>query len=314
MSRETRGTGFSLSRMRVLASRRFPGPAWDELDEVEVEWPVERVRPGVEVLAVVGAVVDETLLDLLPDLRLVANYGVGYDGIDVDACRRRGVAVTNTPDALGVATADLTMALILAVQRRVLEGDRFVRERRWGTEWVSGALMSDDVTSATLGIVGLGRIGRAVARRASAFDMHVLYTRRSDTSEPGLERRELDDLLREADIVTLHVPLTPETESLLDERRLALLRDGACLVNTSRGAVVDEQALIRELASGRIRAGLDVFVDEPNVPEELLKLPNVVLLPHVGSATQATREAATRELLANISAALDRRELPNRVA
>jgi glyoxylate reductase len=300
--------------VRVLASRRFPGPAWDELDEVEVEWPVERVRPGVEVLAVVGAGVDEALLDLLPDLRLVANYGVGYDGIDVDACRRRGIAVTNTPDALGIATADLTMALILAVRRRVLEGDRFVREGRWGTEWVSGALMSEDVTGATLGIVGLGRIGRAVARRARAFEMRVLYTRRSDTSETGLERRELDDLLREADVVTLHVPLTPETEGLLGERRLGLLRDGACLVNTSRGAIVDEQALVRELASGRIRAGLDVFVDEPNVPEELLKLPNVVLLPHVGSATQATREAATRELVTNIRAALDGRSLPNRVS
>jgi glyoxylate reductase len=314
MPREPRGTGFSLSTMRVLASRRFPGPAWDELGEVEIEWPVERVRPGVEVLAVVGADVDEMLLDRLPDLRLVANYGVGYDGIDVEACVRRGVAVTNTPDALGVTTADLTMALILAVRRRVVEGDRFVREGRWGTEWVSGALMSDDVTGATLGIVGLGRIGKAVARRAHGFDMRVLYTRRSDTHEAGLERRELDDLLREADIVTLHVPLTPETNGLLDERRLGLLRDGACLVNTARGALVDERALVRELESGRIRAGLDVFVDEPNVPRELLTLPNVVLLPHVGSATQATREAATRELVANIRAALDDRPLPNRVA
>lgn len=300
--------------MRVLASRRFPGPAWDELDEVEIEWPVERARPGVEVLAVVGADVDETLLDLLPDLRLVANYGVGYDGIDVEACVRRGVAVTNTPDALGVATADLTMALILALRRRLVEGDRFVREGRWGTEWVSGALMSGDVTGATLGIVGLGRIGRAVARRAQGFDMRVLYTRRSDIHEAALERRELDDLLHEADIVTLHVPLTPETNGLLDERRLGLLRDGACLVNTARGAIVDERALVRELESGRIRAGLDVFVDEPNVPRELLTLPNVLLLPHVGSATQATREAATRELVANIRAALDGRPLPNQVA
>jgi glyoxylate reductase len=300
--------------VRVLASRRFPGPAWDELNEVEIEWPIERVRPGVEVLAVVAAGVDETLLDLLPDLRLVANYGVGYDGIDIDACVRRGVAVTNTPDALGVATADLTLALMLAVRRRVLEGDRFVREGRWGTEWVSGALMSGDVTGATLGIVGLGRIGRAVAHRAQAFDMRVLYARRSDAAAPGLERRELDDLLREADIVTLHVPLTPETHGLLDTRRLGLLRDGATLVNTSRGAIVDEDALVRELVSGRIRAGLDVFVDEPRVPEQLLALPNVVLLPHVGSATQATREAATGELVANIRAALEGRPLPNRVA
>lgn len=300
--------------MRVLASRRFPGPAWDELQDVEIEWPLERQRPHVEVLAVVGARVDDALLDLLPDLRLVANYGVGYDGIDVDACVRRGVAVTNTPDALGVATADLTMALILAVRRRLVEGDRFVRERRWGTEWVSGVLMGDDVSGATLGLVGLGRIGRAVARRAIAFDMRVLYTRRSNEEEPGLERRDIDDLVRESDVVSLHLPLTPETSGLFDARRLALLRDGACLVNTSRGAIVDERALVAELQSGRLRAALDVFVNEPHVPPELLALPNVVLLPHIGSATQSTREAATRELVTNIRAALDGRPLPNRVA
>jgi glyoxylate reductase len=300
--------------VRVLASRRFPGPAWDDLEDVEIEWPLEHARPGVEVLAVVAARVDEPLLDLLPDLRLVANYGVGYDGVDVAACVRRGIAVTNTPHALGVTTADLTMALILAARRRVVEGDRFVREGRWGAEWVAGALMGDDVTGATLGLVGLGRIGRAVARRALAFDMRVLYTRRSEEAEPGLERRELDDLLRDADVVSLHVPLTPETHALLDARRLGLLRDGACLVNTSRGAIVDEAALVRELVSGRIRAGLDVFVDEPNVPKELLTLPNVILLPHVGSATQATREAATRELVDSIRAALDGSPLPNRVA
>jgi glyoxylate reductase len=302
--------------VRVLASRRFPGPAWDELEDVEIAWPLERARPGVEVLAVVGARVDDTVLDLLPDLRLVANYGVGYDDVDVEACIRRGVAVTNTPHALGVTTADLTMALILAVRRRVVEGDRFVRECRWGTEWVAGALMGDDVTGATLGIVGLGRIGRAVARRALAFEMRVLYTRRSEEAETELEleRRELDDLLGEADVVSLHVPLSPETHKLIDARRLGLLRDGACVVNTSRGAIVDEAALVRELASGRIRAGLDVFVDEPNVPEELLTLPNVVLLPHVGSATRATREAATGELVSSIQAALDGRPLPNRVA
>ena len=300
--------------MRVLASRRFPGPAWDELDGVEVGWPLERTRPGVEVLAVVGAQVDDALLDLLPDLRLVANYGVGYDGVDVDACVRRGVAVTNTPHALGIATADLTMALILAVRRRIVEGDRFVRDGRWGTEWVSGVLMGDDVAGAALGLIGLGRIGGAVARRAAAFDMKVLYTRRSQTDEPAFERRNLDELLREADIVSVHIPLTPETHGLLDTRRLALLKDGACLVNTARGAIVDEQALVAELRSGRLRAGLDVFVDEPHVPPELLDLPNVVLLPHIGSATQTTREAATRELVDNILAALNGRDLPNRVA
>ena len=297
--------------MRVLASRRFPGPAWDALDDVGVEWPVAGPRPGVEVLAVVAATVDDELLELLPDLRLVAGYGVGYDEIDVEACARRGVAVTNTPDALGTATADLTMALVLGCRRRIVEGDRFVREGRWASGWVVGELLGDEIGDATLGIVGLGRIGSAVATRARAFGINVLHTRRED--DGSREFRELDDLLRESDVVTLHVPLTAETHGLLDARRLALLRDGACLINTARGAIVDEDALVAELASRRLRAGLDVFVQEPDVPQALLDLPNVVLSPHVGSATRATRQAATAELVANILAALERRPLPNPV-
>jgi glyoxylate reductase len=297
--------------VRVLASRRFPGPAWSELGEVELEWPVAARRPDVEVLAVVAATVDDALLDLLPNLRLVANYGVGYDGIDVDACARRGVAVTNTPEALGIATADLTMALVLAVRRRVVEGDRFVRDGKWAAGWHVGELLGDEVRDATLGIVGLGRIGQAVAARARAFGMRVVHTRRSVDRDEGY--RELDDLLREADVVTLHVPLTEETRGLIGRRQLALLRDGACLVNTARGAIVDEDALVDELRSGRLRAGLDVFVAEPGVPQPLLELPNVVLLPHLGSATRGTREAATAELVANIRAVLDGRRPPNLV-
>ena len=297
--------------MRVLASRRFPGPAWDALEDVGVEWPVAGPHPGVEVLAVVAATVDEALLELLPDLRLVANYGVGYDGIDVEACARRGVAVTNTPEALGIATADLTMALVLATRRRLVEGDRFVREGKWASGWYVGDLLGGEIGGATLGVIGLGRIGSAVATRARAFGMNVLHTRRTDDGSP--DRRELDDLLRESDVVTIHVPLTDETQGLLDGRRLGLLRDGACLVNTARGAIVDEDALVAELASGRLSAGLDVFAHEPNVPEALLALPNVVLSPHVGSATRATREAATAELVANILAALEQRPLPNPV-
>jgi glyoxylate reductase len=297
--------------VRVLASRRFPGPAWDALEDVAVEWPVAGPRPGVEVLAVVAASVDDELLGLLPDLRLVANYGVGYDGIDVEACARRGVAVTNTPDALGIATADLTMALVLATRRRLIEGDQFVRQGKWASGWVVGELLGSEIGGATLGIVGFGRIGSAVAERARAFGMNVLHTRREEDGSTGY--RELDELLRESDVVTLHVPLTEETDRLLDARRLALLRDGACLVNTARGAIVDEDALVAELASGRLSAGLDVFDDEPHVPQVLLGLPNVVLSPHVGSATSATREAATAELVANILAALERKPLPNPV-
>ena len=305
--------------MKILASRRFPGPAWDELCDVEYcEGSLTEPQPDVEALAVVGEVVNGRTLELLPSLRLVANYGVGYDDIDVAACTARGVAVTNTPGVLDAATADLTLALILAARRRIVESDSFVRAGRWGTDWASTTLLAQEVSGATLGIVGLGRIGTAVARRARGFDVHLLYTQRArlaaaEERELGAEFHALDDLLRAADIVTLHVPLTTETERLLDERRLGLLRNGACLVNTARGAIVDEEALVRELVAGRIRAGLDVFAHEPNVPEELLELPNVVLTPHLGSATQETREAMTRVLVDNLEAAATGRELPNPV-
>jgi len=296
--------------LRVLASRRLPGPAWDELDDVELlEAPLAEPRPDVEALVVVAQVVDDRLLDLLPSLRIVANYGVGYDGVDVKACARRGVAVANTPGVLDAATADLAFGLLLAAQRRIVEGDRYVRDGRWGTDWAEAVLLAEEVSGATLGVVGLGRIGSAVARRARAFDMRVLYTRRS----PDPESMALDDLLAEADVVSLHVPLTEETHGLIDARRLALMRDGACLVNTARGAIVDEEALVRELVSGRLRAGLDVFAHEPSVPRELLDLPNVVLTPHIGSGTRATREAMTRVLVDNVLALRDGREPPNRV-
>jgi glyoxylate reductase len=298
--------------VRVLASRRLPGPAWDELDDVEVlERPLAEPRPDVEALVVVAETVDDRRLDLLPSLRIVANYGVGYDGVDVEACARRGVAVTNTPGVLDAATADLAFGLLLAARRRIVEGDRYVRERKWGSDWAEAVLLADEVSGATLGIVGLGRIGSAVARRARAFDMSVLYTRRRVVDEEGY--RPLDDLLAEADIVSLHVPLTEETQGLIDARRLGLMPDGACLVNTARGAIVDEEALVRELVSGRLSAGLDVFAHEPSVPRELLDLPNVVLTPHVGSGTRATREAMTRVLVDNLLAARDGRKLPNPV-
>ena len=304
--------------MRVLASRRFPGPAWDELEDVEYYETLDGLRTDVEALAVVGERIDAGTLQLFPNLRVVANYGVGYDGIDVAACSARGVAVTNTPGVLDAATADLAMALILASRRRVVEGDTFVREGKWGTEWVAGALLGQEVSGSTLGIVGLGRIGRAVARRARGFDMRLLYTKNTRLAEAeerelGVEFRELDDLLAQADIVTLHVPLTPETERLIDAHRLGLLREGACLVNTARGPIVDEQALVEALTSGRIRAGLDVFAHEPEVPAELLALPNVVLTPHVGSATQETREAMTRVLVDNLQAVAAGKPVPNSV-
>jgi glyoxylate reductase len=273
--------------------------------------PLTEPRPDVDALAVVAEPVDRTTLELLPNLRVVANYGAGYDLVDVDECRQRGVAVTNTPGVTTAATADLTLGLILAVRRRIVAGDRFVRSGRWGSGWADEPLRGDEVTGATLGIVGLGRIGRAVAQRAAGFELRVLHTRRSPDGDPAY--RPLDELLGEADIVSLHVPLTDDTRGFIDARRLALMRDGTCLVNTSRGQVVDEPALVAELVSGRLRAGLDVFANEPDVPRELFDLDNVVMTPHLGTATQATREAMTRVLVDNLLAVERGEEPPNPV-
>jgi len=286
--------------LKVLATRRYPGPAFAELEDVEVGAVsgLTEVRPEIEALVVANEPVP---VELLPGLRLVANFGVGYDRLGIETLRERGVAVTNTPGVLNAATADLTFALILAAQRRVVEGDRRVRAGEWTGSWADGFL-AEELTGSTLGIVGLGRIGQAVARRARGFELRVLYTqrRRSDT-ELG-EYRDLDELLGEADIVTIHAPLTPETRGLVAARGLALLKDGGVLVSTARGEIVDEPALVAELVSGRIRAGLDVFSREPHVPEELLGLPNVVLTPHLGSGTRQTREAMTRIVVDNILA------------
>ena len=277
--------------MKVLATRRYPGPAFDELADVEVG-PLT-ARPDVEALIVANEPIPAA--DAFPSLRLVANYGVGYDRLGMEELRDRGIAVTNTPGVLDAATADLTWALILAARRRVVEGDRRVRAGEWTGSWADGFL-AEELTGSTLGIVGLGRIGGAVARRAAGFELRVVSTRSRSSDE------ELDRLLARADIVTIHAPLTERTRGMIDARRLRLIRDGAILVNTARGEIVDEGALVAELVSGRIGAGLDVFAHEPTVPKELLGLSNVVLTPHLGSGTVQTREAMTRLVVDNILA------------
>jgi glyoxylate reductase len=297
--------------VKVLSTRRYPGPAFDELADAEVLplADLDRSRNDVEALIVANEPVP---FALLPSLRLVANFGVGHDRVDAAACAARGIVLTNTPGVLDSATADLAFALILAVRRRVAEGDALVRSGGWKTSWSEGGL-AEEVSGSTLGIVGLGRIGSAVARRAAGFDLRVLYTRSTPTETDLGQFRALDDLCRESDIVTIHAPLTPETVGLVDARRLALLRDGACLVNTARGEIVEENALVAELVSGRIRAGLDVFWNEPEIPSELCGLPNVVLTPHLGSATRQTREAMTRLVVDNVLAAERGERPPNAV-
>lgn len=308
--------------MRVLATQPLPGPAWAELGEVEyLDAPIPEGlagnRPGVGALVVAQGRVDAAVLDLLPDVVLVANYGVGYDNIDVAECARRGVAVSNTPGAVDAATADLAMGLLIACRRRIVEGDRLVRAGGW-PQAEEEPVVGEDVSGATLGIVGLGRIGTAVARRARAFEMELLHTSRTARDpalegELGVRPAPLDELLERADVVTLHAPLSPSTQGLIGAGELARMPDGATLVNTARGGLVVEPALVAELRSGRLRAGLDVFAHEPDVPAELRDLPNVVLTPHIGTASTGTREAMTGVVVQNVLAAAAGRPIPNPV-
>jgi glyoxylate reductase len=255
--------------------------------------------------------VDAELLDRAgPQLTIVANHAVGFDNIDVAACTAAGVLATNTPDVLTETTADTAFALLMAAARRVGEGERLLRAH---TPWIWGPLMmlGQDVHHKTIGIVGFGRIGQAVARRANGFGMRVLY---SDSVrlppevevETGAERRELDELLAESDFVSIHTNLTPETRHLFNAETFTRMKSTAVLVNTSRGPVVDELALADALASGEIfAAGLDVFEREPEVEERLLSLENVVVIPHLGSATVDTRDAMGHLAVRNVFAALD---------
>jgi glyoxylate reductase len=255
--------------------------------------------------------VDGELLNAAgPQLKIVANHAVGFDNIDVAACTAAGVMATNTPDVLTETTADTAFALLMTAARRVGEGERFLRAR---TPWIWGPLMmlGQDVHHKTIGIVGFGRIGQAVARRAKGFGMRVIYCDAfplpADVeAETGAERREMDELLAEADFVSIHTNLTPETRHLFGAEAFAKMKPTAVLVNTSRGPVVDEAALADALTSGQIfAAGLDVFEREPEVEERLLSLENVVVIPHLGSATVDTRDAMGSLAVQNVFAALD---------
>ena len=289
-------------------------------------WTGEDAMPREQLLrdvaGKIGAVtlltdrVDDEFLDAAGEqLVIVANYAVGFDNIDVDACTRRGVLATNTPDVLTETTADTTWALLMAAARRVAEGDRFLRSR---TPWIWGPLMmvGQDVHHKTLGIVGFGRIGHALARRARGFGMKVLYY---DVYRPtpeleqelGAEYRDLDDLLKEADFVSLHVNLTEDTRHLINADRLREMKPTAVLVNTSRGPVIDEQALAEALRDGEIfAAGLDVFEKEPEVNPLLLEQDRAAVIPHLGSATVDTRIAMGLLAAENLVAALEGRKPP----
>ncbi len=268
-------------------------------------------------IVTLGDFIDAETIRAATRLKILANYAVGYNNIDLAAARARGLIVTNTPDVLTDATADLTWALLLATARRVAEGDALVRSGRW-TGWSATQLLGAEVSGKTLGIIGMGRIGQAVAHRAVGFRMPVRYHTRQTQATSSLprewEHRSLQDILGEADVVTIHVPLTAATHHLISARELAWMRPTAFVINTARGSIVDEGALVDALKAGIIAgAGLDVYEQEPAIHSALTQLKQVVLLPHLGSATLHARVQMGLVCLENIQAVLDGRPAPNHV-
>ena len=262
--------------------------------------------------------IDAQVLEAGTALKVVANVAVGYDNIDIQAATQRGIVVTNTPGAVTEATADLTWGLLLSIARRIPEGERYIRAGQW-REWKFMFMLGHDIYEQTLGIVGMGRIGQAVARRAQGFGMRVLYHNRR-CLDAALEKAlgvtwvELPTLLQQADFVSMHVPLTVETTHLISEAELRMMRPTAYLINTARGAVVDEKGLVRALTEGWIAgAALDVFEREPEIPQALLALENVVLVPHIGSASVATRTKMAVMAAENLLAAVRGDRPPNAV-
>ncbi|MGH7506126.1 MAG: 2-hydroxyacid dehydrogenase, partial [Longimicrobiales bacterium] len=248
--------------------------------------------------------VDAAVLDAGRDLRVVANIAVGYNNIDVEACRARGVIVTNTPNVLTNACADFTWALILGITRRLGEAERQLRRGEW-KGWALDHMLGTELRGKRLGLIGVGRIGRAVAEKAPAFGMEVVYSARRAVDLPRAEHLPLDRLLATADLVSLHCPLTPETRHMIDQKALAKMKRSAYLINTSRGPVVDEAALAWALKQRLIAgAALDVYENEPQVHPDLLTLENVMLIPHIASATTETRTAMANLAVSNVLAVL----------
>jgi glyoxylate reductase len=309
--------------VKVLVTREIPEAGLRPLEDFDVtvlsERPPERgelleaVRDANGILSTVTEKMDAEVMDAAgEDLGVIANMAVGYDNVDLEAAKERDIVVTNTPEVLTESTADTAFMLLLAAARRLGEAERLLRSGGWDA-WGPKQLLGPDVWGKKLGLVGLGRIGQAVARRSSGFGMEVLYydQYRNESAEEELGARylELDDLLRESDFVSIHTPLTPETRHLIGERELGLMQSTAVLVNASRGPVVDENALADALENERIfAAGLDVYEEEPKVHPKLLELENVVLAPHIGSASIETRDKMAELAAENIRAVLSGEE------
>lgn len=263
------------------------------------------------ILCSLGTPITADLIGANPQLRTISSISVGVDHIDTDAATAAGLPIGHTPEVLVDSTADLALALMLATTRRIVEADRFVRQGQWSADWTTDFFLGSDLSRATVGIVGLGPTGLAVAKRVIAFGAQVIGWNRTERAVPGVRNIALDDLFAEADIVSIHTAATAETRHLVSAERLALMKPGAVIVNTARGSVIDEAALIDALSSGKIRAGLDVYEQEPLAQDSpLLSMDNVVLMPHLGSATAATRQAMMERAYANLVAGLEGKPLP----
>ena len=318
-----------MSKSRLYVTRQLPEPVMTALTErFDLTQPPETTPPNRDtvlagiryadaLICTLAEQIDAPMLSKASHLRVIANYAVGYNNIDLDAARTHNIVVTNTPDILTESTADLTWALLLATARRVPEGHSLVQQAAW-TGWDPRQLLGADVFGRTLGIIGMGRIGQAVARRAAGFKMPVLYHNRTPKDFPDIPSWKsvgLDDVLAQADFLSLHVPLTANTRHLIGPRELQLMRPTAFLINVARGPVVDEAALVEAIQEGRLAgAGLDVYEHEPAIHPGLLALNNIVTLPHLGSATHATRIRMGMVCLENVCAVLKGRPAPNRVA
>ncbi len=310
---------------KILITRAIPDPAIQKLKEVfEVAVnPFDRPMTRCELLsaitdcdALISMLSDSIDLELMraaPKLKVVANYAVGYNNIDLKAAQEHEITVCNTPGVLTESTADLAWALLMATARRIVEADALMRSGTF-TGWEPMMLLGADIHAKTMGIIGMGRIGQAVARRASGFDMKIIYTGKPKDLDFTAENVDLDTLLQKSDFISLHVPITPETHHLIGKREFAKMKNSAILINTARGAVVHEAELVYALQKGIIAgAGLDVFEHEPLIQEGLAKLQNVVLAPHIGSASTETRIAMGMLAASNAIAVIQGKEPPAKV-
>jgi len=304
--------------LRIIMER-FNAEVWPEYGPPPKHVIIEKARDVDALVTLLSDKIDAEIFDAAPKLKIVAQMAVGYDNIDVEEATRRGIYVTNTPGVLTETTADFAWALLMAIARRVVEADRYVREGKWKVGWHPSMLLGRDVYGATLGIIGAGRIGSAVAKRARCFNMKILYydviPNPQIEKETGAKFVDLDTLLKESDFISIHVPLTKETYHMINAEKLKLVKKTAYIINTARGPIIDEKALYEALKEGRLAgAALDVFEQEPISPDNpLLKLYNVILAPHIASASYETRSRMAEMVAENLVEFFEGRRPPNLV-